>query len=78
MRYQLVAATLAIGLASPAFAQSHTLPAGSEYAAQPPIDWTVGGARSLNAAGGLYEGRSVAVDPQADASRLEDGSGDLE
>ena len=39
MRYQLIAAALAIGLAGPAFAQSHTLPAGSEDAAQAPIDW---------------------------------------
>ena len=47
MRYQLIAAALVVGLVSPAVAQNRTLPAGSEQAAQPPIDWSTETARTL-------------------------------
>ena len=45
MRRIIVAAALLAGLAGPALAQSRTLPAGSELAAQPPIDWSAGAQR---------------------------------
>ncbi len=76
MRYQLLAAALAIGLASPAFAQNRTLPAGSEDAAQPPIDWSAGSARA-SVAPHVYEGRSVVIEPRFAAPRP-DRSGDLD
>lgn len=76
MRYQLIAASLIVGLASPAFAQSRNLPAGSEDAAQPPIDWTVGRAPAYGVPR-LREGRSVVVVPQA-ASPYYDRADDLE
>ena len=76
MRYQLVAAALVLGLASPAFAQSRTLPAGSEQAAQPPIDWSTETARTLGSTR-VYEGRSVVVGPFA-VSPLADRTGDLD
>lgn len=76
MRYQLIAAALAVGLASPAFAQNRTLPAGSEAAAQPPIDWTAGSAPAYGVPR-LREGRSVVVVPQLVAP-YDERSGDLD
>ncbi|MCX8256153.1 hypothetical protein RHAL1_01333 [Beijerinckiaceae bacterium RH AL1] len=61
MRHIVIATALVIGLAGPAFAQNRTLPAGSEGAAQPPIDWSVGMQR--RAARHILEGRSVSVGP---------------
>ena len=71
MRYQIIAAALAIGLAGPAFAQNRTLPAGSEAAAQPPIDWSAATARSFEAPGVVFEGRSIAAEPQGTAPRAD-------
>ena len=76
MRYQLVAAALAMAFASPAFAQSRTLPAGSERAAQPPIDWSAETAQTMGSTQ-LYEGRSVFVAPFVVAPRGH-RSGDLD
>ncbi len=76
MRYQLIAAALVVGLVSPAFAQNRTLPAGSERAAQPPIDWSTETARTLGTTR-VYDGRSVVVAPFAVAPRG-DRSGDLD
>ena len=69
MRYHFVAAALVVGLASPAFAQSRTLPAGSEAAFQQPvIDGSADGARLWHAPR-VLEGRSIAVDRRAGALR---------
>ena len=76
MRYHLIAAAFVVGIASPAFAQSHTLPTGSENAAQPPIDWTVGDAPAFGVPR-VREGRSVAIDGRFRA-HYPDRAGDFE
>ena len=76
MRYHVIAAALIVGFAAPAFAQNRTLPAGSEYAAQPPIDWTTGSGPAYGVPR-FREGRSVAVDPLATVPR-QDRFGDFD
>ena len=59
MRHLFVTLALLASVASPALAQSRMLPAGSENAAQPPIDWSASTQRRWAATRHLYEGRSA-------------------
>ena len=61
MRYSILLTAAVLGLASPAFAQDRTLPAGSYDAAQAPTDWH-GTDTGLY---GLYQGSSVVEHPLA-------------